>query len=170
MNLDENAAAFGLFQLTFTNLTQQFAAALFHIRRIKEPDLKFEEIFKLRLSEVREALKKELKQFEGQSSFDMEVRDLLNVCAKTGSLAAWRNVRAHARVQIDANGITIFDWRTLKQLTINRDECVEKIQEAIGLTVLLDFNVGSLLRNIESDQKTREMLEEIFKTVEDQVG
>jgi hypothetical protein len=74
----------------------------------------------------------------------------------------------HARVRIDGNGIAIYDGRTLKRLTISRAECVAKIEQAIALTVDLDSNMGDLLRNVESQKKISNMLDEIFKTVEDQ--
>jgi hypothetical protein len=170
VNLDQNAAAFGLFQLTFAHLEQQFATAVFFIRRIKEPDVKFEEIFKLRFSDLRDALKKELNQFEGQSSHDIELHDLRKVCVDAEDLSKWRNPRAHPRVQIDENGIAIYDWRTLQRLTIDRDECVGKIEKAIAITVNLDFNVARLVKDVESEKKIHEMLEEIFKTVDNQDG
>ena len=143
---------------------------MFFIRRIKEPDTKFEEIFKLRFSDLRNALKKELDQFEGQSSHDIELHDLRKVCVDAEDLAKWRNRRAHPRVHIDENGIAIYDFRTLQRLTINRDECAGKIEKAIAITVNLDFNVARLVKDVESEKKIHEMLEEIFKTVEDQDG
>jgi hypothetical protein len=47
----------------------------------------------------------------------------------------------------------IYDGRTLKRLTINRDECVVKIEQATELTVNLDSNMGDLLRNVESQKE-----------------
>jgi hypothetical protein len=170
VKLDDNAAAFGLFQLTYADVEQQFATAVFFIRRIKEPGLKFEDVFKLPLSELRKSLKNELKQFEGQSSHEMELHDLRNACTKAEALANWRNPRAHPRVRVDENGITIYDWRTLKPLTINRDECIEKIEEAAGITASVAFNVGQILRELESQAEIDKKLDEIFKIFEDQDG
>jgi hypothetical protein len=170
VKLDDNAAAFGLFQLTYADVEQQFAGAVFFIRRIKEPDLKFEDVFKLSFSELRKSLKKELKQFEGQSSHEMELHDLRSACAKAEALAKWRNPRAHPRVRVDENGITIYDWRTLKPLTIDRDECVEKIEEAAAITASVAFNVGQILRDLESQKEIDKKLDEIFKIFQDQDG
>jgi hypothetical protein len=170
MKLDENAAAFGLFQLTFANLEQQFATAVFFIRRIKEPALEFEEVFQLRFADLLDALKKELKQFDGQSSHDEELHELRKICASAKNLSKWRNPRTHPRVQIDENGIAIYDWRTRQRLTIDRDECIMNIERAIAITVNLDFNVARLVRDVKSKKKIHDMLEEIFKTVEDREG
>ena len=52
MTLDENAAAFGLFQLTFANLHQQLATVVFFLRQIEEPSLEFHEVFGLPYSSM----------------------------------------------------------------------------------------------------------------------
>lgn len=167
MKLDETTAAFGLFHLAFANLTEQLASAVFCIRRIKEPNVKFEEIFKLKFSNLCKALMAELNKFDGRQSIDMDVQYVRHFCAKARDLSAWRNERVHARVQIDEGVITIYNSRTGKQLTLNRDECLAKIEEAIGFALALDQNVASLLGHLKSDQDIDEMLREIFRTVED---
>lgn len=168
MTLDDNAAAYGLFQLVFANLVQQFATAVFYIQRNQNPGLHFNEVFRRDFSRLRDILKDELKQFEANSFHDMEVQDIRNACAKAATLAEWRNPRVHARVQIDANGIAIYDKVTLKRLAIDRDDCLEKIRQAIGIQMNLDQAVGQLLRNVQSQQQITAMLDEIFKTVENQ--
>src|ERR1700722_11193650 len=154
MKLSQATAAYGLFHLAFANLEQQLAVALWSIKQIMEPSLRLEEVFKMRFSDLRKELKKELKRFDGQPSTEAAVQDLRRVCAEVGSLSTWRNERAHAWVQIDDNGgISIYDRRTGRQLTINDVECADKIEEAISRRVTLDFNVNSLLRTVESDRK-----------------
>lgn len=140
MTLDENAAAYGLFQLTFANLVERFA--------VKD-------------------LKKELKEFERQSLHDVVVREIRNACAKAATLAAWRNPRIHARVQISDNGIRIYDQKTRKPLAVNRDECIKKIEQALSIRSNLDYSAGELLKHVHSGAKIRARLREIFKTIED---
>ena len=166
MNLDEAAAAFGLFHLAFASLTQQLAAAVFYIRRIREPNLQFEDVFNRKFSKLREDLKDELSQSDGRSSTDRERQCLERLCAEMGDLATWRNARGHPRVQIDDNGITIYDWRTRKELNINRDKCVKKINEALYLTAMLDQSVGGLLRELDEDRTIDQIFEELFRTVD----
>jgi hypothetical protein len=172
MNLDEDAAAFGLFHLAFANLAQQLAAAVFYIRRTNQQSLKFEDVFgKLRgFSKLCDALKTELKQFEGRSSTDMEVQHIRYICSKMGPLNVWRRAHTHPRVRIDESGFTIYDWQTRKRLRIDRDECLRKIQEAVSLGVELDQYVGSLLRQISSekdvDKRVEEMLVEVLTATE----
>jgi hypothetical protein len=161
MNLDENAAAFGLFHLMFANLTQQLAAALFYIRRLKEPDLKFEDVFKLKFSRLLKEFEKELKQLDG-GSHDMELQALRPVCERIKDLGDWRNARAHPRVQIDEHGITIYDWRTRKQLIMDRDETLLKIERTHWLTIALEQNAGILLRHLKSDREWDEVFDKMW--------
>jgi hypothetical protein len=167
MKLDETTAAFGMFHLAFANLTQQLASAVFLIRRIKEPNLKFQKVFRIEFSNLCKALMAELNQFDGRQAIDMDVKYVRHFCSKARDLSEWRNERVHARVQIDEGVITIYNSRTCKQLSLNCDECLAKIAEAIGFALALDQNVASLLRNLNSDQDLHEMLREIFRTVED---
>ena len=73
-------------------------------------------------------------------------------------------------MRVDENGITIYDWRTLKPLTIDRDECVEKIEEAAAITASVAFNVGQILSDLESQKEIDKKLDEIFKIFQDQDG
>jgi len=167
MKFDETTAAFGMFHLAFANLTQRLESAVFLIRRIKEPNLNFQEVMQLQFSDLCKALKSGLKQLDGRQSIETDVQYVRHFCAKARELSKWRNERVHARVQIDEGAITIYNSRTGKQLILNRDECLGKIQEAIGFALALDQNVASLLRNLKSEQEIYEMLQEIFRTVED---
>jgi hypothetical protein len=168
MKLDENAAAFGLFHITFANLVQQFAVAVFLIRKLKDPSIKFEDVFKRDFGALRDDLKDELKQFDAYPLHNMELQEIRAICSKAGTLAAWRNPRIHARVKLEPNGITVYDSKTGKQLSINRDECSGKIEEAVGLALNLDFNMEQLLKNAAASlTQTCADVAEIFKTIED---
>jgi hypothetical protein len=161
MNLDHNAAAFGLFHLMFANLTQQLAAALFYIRRLREPDLKFENVFELEFSRLLKEFEKELKLLDG-GSHDMALQALRPVCESIKALGAWRNAITHPRVQIDEHGITIYDWRTRKQLIINYDETMLKVERTHWLTIALEQNAGILLRGLQSDQEWDEVFDKMW--------
>jgi hypothetical protein len=166
MKLDENVAAFGLFHLTFANLVQEFAVAVFRIRGVKNPSIKFEDIFWRDFGPLRDDLKDELKQFDAQVHY-VELQEIRAICANAATLAAWRNPRIHARVKLEANGIAIYDSKTGKQLSIGRDECVDNIEQAVGLAMNLDYNVGQLLKDATSLSQISAEIAEILKTVED---
>lgn len=95
MQPNNTASAFGLFYLAFANLEQQLAAAVFYIRRIKEPNLMFEEVFKLRFSTLRKALNVALRQFDAQPSTEVDLQYLRHFDEKVAALSIWRNDRAH---------------------------------------------------------------------------
>ncbi len=145
MTLDENAAAFGLFQLTFANLHQQLATVVFFLRQIEEPSLEFHEVFGL-----------------PYSSMSMQIQLLKKNHSEIGALARWRNDRAHPRVRIDENGIRIFNWKTGKALRLDRDECIEKIRQAIRITVDIEMFGASLSRQLKDKRKIDKMPAEIF--------
>jgi len=92
----------------------------------------------------------------------MELQLLLNACERIKVLGDWRNARIHPRVQIDEHGITIYDWRTRKQLIIDRDDTLLKIERTIWLTVELEQNAGILLRHLESERKWDEVFDKIW--------
>jgi len=167
MTLDGNAAAFGLFQLAFANLQQQLATVVFFLRRVEEPNLKFGEVFKLELRRLRRSLKEQLRKLKEHSSMSMEIQLLQKTCSEIGVLAQWRNDRAHPRVRIDEDGIAIFNWKTGKPLSIHRDECVEKIQQAIRITVDLEMYGATLSKQLENKKKIHEMIGEIFTSLEE---
>ena len=166
MKLDENAAAFGLFQLAFANLSQQLAMAVFYLRRINEPDLKFENVFKMEFSRLREALLGQLRQCDNQQCLDMDLQHLRCRCEQIAVLANWRNDRTHPRVRLDESGIAIYNWRTFQQLSIKTEECVQQIEKASAYTVDVDHLVGSILRTLESKNKMDKLLSEIWDTPE----
>lgn len=146
----------------FANLTQQLAATLFYIRRLREPDLKFEDVFKLEFSRLLKEFEKELKRLEDGGLNDMGLQALRPVCESIEALGGWRNARAHPRVQIDEHGITIYDWRTRKQLIMDRDETMLKVDRTHCLTIALEQNAGILLRHLESDREWDEVFEKMW--------
>jgi hypothetical protein len=167
MILDENAAAFGLFQLAFANLHQQLATVVFFLRRAEEPNLKFGEVFGLTFSRLHKTLKKQLSKLDRNPSMSMEIQFLKKACSKIGPLARWRNDRAHPRVRIDENGIRIFNWKTGKALSLDREECLEKIHQAIRITVDIEMYGAGLSRQLDGKKKIDAMIDEIFKSLED---
>jgi inorganic pyrophosphatase/exopolyphosphatase len=168
MNLDENAAAFGLFHLAYANLFQRLAATVHCVRQLNEPNLRFDEVFGETFSSLCQRLKKELKQFNtDQSPWLVEdVRVLQNTCSKMRVLARWRNQRVHALVSMDEGGIRIYDSRTRKPLNIARVECEKKIREAIKLNVELEHRTRSLVSHVCSKKKMVAMLKEAFRKAE----
>jgi hypothetical protein len=166
MRLDENAAAFGLFHLAYANLLEKLSGAVWLIKQINQPGIQFEGVFGLPFSKLLKALREELDKHGGNASTDPHVQSLLYLSTKLQVLADWRNARAHPRVQIDHNGITLYDWRTRKPLSIGLDECMEKIQQAIGFGCELDRDAGGLVGSVRSDKDLDEMIDEAFKIAE----
>jgi hypothetical protein len=166
IEFDEASAAFGLFHMAFAHLHQELAKTVFRISHISDTSVTFEKFRGLPISRVRKTLTKELAQFEELLLINVCAQDLRNTCSKIEILSAWRNERVHARVQIDEKGIAIFDARTLKRLVIDRDECVQKIEEALGLAFRLQMDTRSLLQELEAHHEWQGILDEAFAAIE----
>src|ERR1700744_5809255 len=121
MNLDDAAAAYGLFQVVFADIADHVAVATFRLRELKEPELTFETVFRQEFSKMFKQFRKELRQFEGRSAVDVYLRDGREACEIISKLADWRNDRIHARVRMTDTGYPLYDWRTRKRLEISRE-------------------------------------------------
>jgi hypothetical protein len=63
--------------------------------------------------------------------------------------------------------------RTLKHLPIERDECVQKIEEAVSMANSLRMHTRRVLPEIKSCRKWQELIDEVYSTVEaaeDEIG
>jgi hypothetical protein len=132
--IDETAAAYGLFQVSFTWLEQQLAAALYHLRQIDDPS-KFEDVLRQNFSDKVRDFKKQLKnpalEHEGAKAAE-----------KLGELAAWRNERVHARVEVidqPSYQFALYSARTRERLLMTPEELRARTAQAIMLVDQLNW-------------------------------
>lgn len=147
MTIDPAAAAYGLFQLAFAEVTDHIAGALFALRRRKEADLRYTNVFGLNFGRQINELEGELKRFDQYQSQSMleHLGALREPCQRARLLADWRNKRIHVRVQRTEAGLALFDWRTRERLSISYDECAEKIDESLWIVATLKCNAPHLV-------------------------
>jgi hypothetical protein len=62
MKLDDAAAAYGLMQVVFADVTDRLACAVFELQRTHDASTDFTDIYRKDFKRIREALKEELKQ------------------------------------------------------------------------------------------------------------
>lgn len=163
MKIDETAAAYGLFQLAFAEVTEYLAAALFRLRRDRETELEFAHVFRMKFSRMLSEFKEELKRFDGRTAVVEELGSLRGACSQMKALSQWRNCRSHARVRRVDDGLALYDWKTHKRLSITFEECEEKILEAGRVRIAL-MNVSRLVRDLEFDR----LFEHLFSTLDDE--
>jgi hypothetical protein len=152
----------------FAYLVQQLAVAVFNLRRRREPNLKFDDIFKKGLDQLLEGLEYELTQIPPEEGLPqipekelsgipkaarerMEVQVLRSLAVQIKNLTAWRNPRIHARVDFE-HGIALYDWRTKNPLEMTASDCDQKSERAFQLAQKLDDSTGSLLRELKANE------------------
>lgn len=150
MQPDPTAAAWGLFQVRFAFLIQELATAVYYLRRRREPKIQFGQIFKKTPDQLLTALEDELDQIADEGHAEIpELREA--VCPEIRKIKGWRDPRIHARVDLE-NGITLYDWKTRKQLRMTAPECCEMSDLAFSVALKSGGLVRSLLNDLKADE------------------
>lgn len=158
MKLNDTAAAYGLFQLVFADVTDHLAVATFRLREEREPNLAFEDVFRQEFKKTLKQFRRELRQFHGRPSVEDSLRAIGEACKIMSKLAVWRNERIHARVRLTDDGYALYVWRTRRRLVISQEEIERDIQLAIRLMVELEAHVPHLVRLLEWDEEFEALL------------
>lgn len=165
MNLDDTAAAYGLFQVVFADVADHVAVATFRLRELKEPGLAFETVFGQDFAKTFKQFRKELKQFDGHSEVADCLHDVREACEIISTLAVWRNDRIHARVRMTDTGYALYDWRTRQRLEISREQIKKNLLLGVKTIVALEENVQRLVElNFDAD------FEKLFSTLREGEG
>jgi hypothetical protein len=161
MRIDPTAAAYGLFQVAFADMTFHLATALLAIRRHRDPSAEFSAI-PWQFERLVEQIKEELKQFD--RSMASEISDIRRACARAKELAGWRSARIHARVRQVEDGLTLYDWVTGKPLSITQQDCEKNIL-AVGM-VIAEFqaNFPLLLNKLDLDKAIDEVFAKLSES------
>ncbi|HVT30987.1 MAG TPA: hypothetical protein VHE81_23480, partial [Lacipirellulaceae bacterium] len=80
MIFNETAAAYGFFQIVFSDVVDHLAAATFLLRKLREPKLDFKEVFRQNVSRTLLQFETELTQFDGRPSMKDDLDDLRAAC------------------------------------------------------------------------------------------
>ena len=192
MTLDSTAAAYGLVQVVFADVTDKLATAVFVLKqrrdaRITSLDqickLKFmrlqfvlkrrrdasvtvEQIYKLEFKRLLEAFRDELKQFDGQIELVDDLRLLREACQGLEAVSQWRNDRIHARVRQVDDGLALYD-RAGKRLSISHEECVGITDKLTKVIVALEAYLPSIFKSIDFDKALSNFLADLEKATEE---
>jgi len=145
MKLSDTAAAYGLFQVVFADLTDHLAQATYDLRAQREPGLGFETVFRQRFSRALEQFRCELQQFDQRSPDSESLDALREAAAIIPKVEKWRNERIHARVHLTEHGYVLRDWRTGRLLEITTEQVELQINLAIKAMVLFEAHVPRLV-------------------------
>lgn len=156
-NMNQTAAAYGLFQVAFADLTDHLAAATFYLRQRNEPALKLEKVFRQEFSRTRKQLRTELKQLEGRSSELDSLRAVLMACDNPSKLAAWRNDRIHARVRLTEHGYLLYHWQG-HRLEMSDAQIEQNMRLAIEVIVQLEGHMRYLVGSVDVKEQIRRLM------------
>jgi hypothetical protein len=98
-----------------------------------------------------------------------EIQKLRAAETEIESLQGWRNPRVHACVSFD-DGISLYDWRTLKKLGMSDVECKEQAVEAISLAMRFGDSTESVLHGLLADEKLLREIEILLDSDDAEIG
>jgi hypothetical protein len=157
MTINSTAAAYGLFQVAFADVTYHLAQALLALKRHHHPaaTLKWPETAP---TTMLKNFRHELEQFRNAAAPDDDVEALQRTCREIECLARWRNVRIHARVEETADGLALCDWQTGQRLPITEAECEQNIAAAAKIIADLAGHMSPLLVQFKVNRSIDELL------------
>jgi hypothetical protein len=148
LRIDSTAAAYGVFQVVFADMTEHLARSLYRLQQPPEPiDRLWNRLsgkFSLLLSNFKDAL----KQFDGYVAHENAILALRQACIVAREISRWRNSRIHAHVRIVDDGLALYD-REGERLSMTSQECQDKIREAYKVIVTLKTHILVLSRTRE---------------------
>jgi hypothetical protein len=130
LRIDSPMAAYGVFQIAFSNLDTQVSRCLVDLCRCQNAKLAFSAFRRKPISERLRLLQRAVSHLRDEPSFNQEVGDLKEACELAASLCKWRNQRIHAEVCFIENQPVLVD-ESGKLLDIDIEACEERIRETI---------------------------------------
>jgi hypothetical protein len=158
MTPDDVAAAYGHFIVIFTELDQYVTWALAELRKHSDPNATFESLPERGFEKRREALKKELKQFEGKSSVEFELQCARDALSRAKIVANWRNARVHCLIHRSNEGLALYDWKSRKHLSLTFEECQDQIRETNAIVFALKINGLHLSEHLDYEKRFDDQL------------
>ena len=159
MTIDPAAAAYGIFQVVFAEMTENLAGALFRFRQVKQPELTFKQVFRMVFNKLLKEFEDDLKPASEPSALSDSLSAVRDACAAMKSIADWRNDRIHARVRQGDGGLALYNWRTGEPLPITYEECENQITQAIKVIVILEAHVPSLVGSLNMPDLIKQLLQ-----------
>jgi hypothetical protein len=165
MTLDDTAAAYGLVQVVFADVTDHLAFATFTLQQREEANISFphRHLFGQWLSDF----KCQLKRLKDVQSLDDALTALREVCRELKVLSGWRNERIHARVRQVEDGLALYNARTGQRLSISYEECIGIIERLVKAKSALWEYLPVIVRELDLDKEFKAFWKERLDEIED---
>jgi len=161
MVLGRTAAYYGLFQLAFAEADEYLRTLLCHLRNPADPYREFPSVSRMSLSRVLGDLRKKLRQFAKPPGTCLEenASHIRRACACMRKLSVWRNSRIHPHARTGMSGAyLLFDKRAGQDLSMDETEIMERIDDAINVSTVVESNSAHLLDILDFTQEIQAML------------
>jgi hypothetical protein len=148
MFIDPEAAAYGVFQIAFATMDTRLSRSLVTVCRCISFRKLSTRTFGWRLAKLRQVI----GTVEPDLPNDREIHELKTACDLAESVQKWRNDRIHAEVQFAENRPVLVDSDG-KPLEVDREECEQKIRDAIraGVTIVESTGgIAAFLQDLEA--------------------
>jgi hypothetical protein len=176
VTLDSTAAAYGLIQVVFADVTSRLSAAVFVLmdRRAAHVDGRPTDIFRLKLwqwrllpqripkervtpsklyelkfAQLLDAFRDELKQLGEEVTKGDESNCLRGACTEMKALSKWRNDRVHGQVRQVDDGLALYDGKTRARLPISYEECSGIINRLTKVIVTLETYLPAVVNSAD---------------------
>ena len=129
----------------------RLSRSLVAVCRCKSTTFTFAILSKLPFGSRLARLRKVIKTVEQDLPDDQDIKELNTACNLAESIQKWRNSRVHAEVRFAENQPVLVD-RDGKLLRIDREECEQKIREAISAGIAIEASIRTVvefLRDLE---------------------
>jgi hypothetical protein len=145
LQIDEHAAAYGLFHLAFANLDTRVSRSVVDLLRCGNKKLAFDVVKRMPFSRRLQILQRAVKRAVDNELHDAEVDELKEACKVAEDVARWRNERIHGEVKfINDNQPVLLDEQG-EPLRISYETCREKIGEAVRARIAMEATVPHLV-------------------------
>lgn len=149
MFIDPEAAAYGVFQIAFARLDTRLSRSLVIACRCKEAGATFQIVRRMPLGARLDRVNKLITKVQTMKLGDAEIDDLARACEGARSVQAWRNDRVHAEVRFSPEGAPVLTDSNGRYLRIDREECDQKIREAVEAGIAIETLVKHLSAVLE---------------------
>src|SRR2546422_582390 len=118
MEIGQDVAAYGLFQIAFATMDTRLSRCLAALCRCEDAKLTFAILTHMPFGRRLELLQRAMRG----NPDDTELRELKAACELANKVKEWRNARIHAEVRFNENTPVLVDPNG-RPLLLNRHEC-----------------------------------------------
>jgi len=156
LEVDPDAAAYGIFQLAFATMDTRLSRSLVALFQCKSTKFAFAIVSRIPFSKRLTMLRKVVRTATADLRYDLDIQELKKACDLAEKVQQWRNSRIHAEVRFSENRPILVDEYG-NPLQIDRDICEQKIREALRVGIAMEAAAPHLIAyRLDLDELSQE--------------